>query len=444
MSSLIHVRHNLLNQLLNLPRLVQNIQALPAEKFHHIIQEIGIEDSGELVSLATSRQLQDLFDIDVWSNRTPGEAEQFDSDRFWKWMEVLLDAGEAVLLEKVIEMDVELLTFALASQLFVYPTTELEAFFQTDDDVAHQVDMKLESCLCEELYEYQLISRNPESWDVVFTLLVALDKEHHSRLLDLLSQLSGLGEQQVEEEDLFSVLSDIEAMFENMADNRETRRLAKGYVSALDARAFLRLVQVHSLAEILDKSDPDPISSAYFRHYAPQETPTSRATTESAYRDILNILQTQGVVSADSPAKALLPGDTLRNADELLLALHSLAGSSEKLFQQRNGELGFLGNVVAAGCTLRGKRFRTVDASAAVIATCALGVDILTRERNRLSPNWREAIAGTPMTRLFLLGWKEIADPGCSAFAYYANSENDGTVKFFDSLLALDQNPRKR
>lgn len=59
----------LLTRLIEMPDLAATIQALPAERFAALVRELGVEDAGELVALATTEQLVQAFDEDPFSQR---------------------------------------------------------------------------------------------------------------------------------------------------------------------------------------------------------------------------------------------------------------------------------------------------------------------------------------------------------------------------------------
>ncbi|MBN2530082.1 MAG: hypothetical protein JXR76_27070 [Deltaproteobacteria bacterium] len=432
------VRRQLLNEMLNLPRLVQRVQALPVPYFHDIIQKIGLEDCGELVAMATPSQLESLFDADLWKNAAPGEKEQFDSNRFVTWLEILLEAGEDIAQEKVSEMDEELLMFALSSQLFVLSSEELNRFFEPGDDEAHQVDTLLESCLYEELFEYQIISRNPETWDTLLTILVDMDKSNHEMLCRILNSLAQLGSQEAEDEGLYSVLSEIESMGESVEDKRDSRRGKQGYVSSLDARSFLGLANRMSVEELLNPDSRDAITLAYFRTYRHPDNEQNSESSEliSEVLELLNDSSNDKTPSASVAGH--LWGDVADNQTMLLLALQKLQLVSASLYQRRMSELMYLGNLVAAGCSLQNKQMRNVDASSAVTATCALGLEFaLTQQGKSFAMDAiKDAIQDISMEKLFLLGWKQLNGSDTNrSFPYRAF--DSGVYSFYDSARQL-------
>jgi Family of unknown function (DUF6178) len=56
-------------RILEQPELVSAVRELPAPVLSKLIDRIGLEDSGELVALATTEQLERMFD-DTWTRST--------------------------------------------------------------------------------------------------------------------------------------------------------------------------------------------------------------------------------------------------------------------------------------------------------------------------------------------------------------------------------------
>src|SRR5512135_2143258 len=93
----------LLTRILERPDLVEAVRLLRLAALLRLVEEVGLEDAGELISLATVEQLQQVFDEDVWKSARPGEDERFDAARFHLWLEVMLEAGEAFAADKLAE-----------------------------------------------------------------------------------------------------------------------------------------------------------------------------------------------------------------------------------------------------------------------------------------------------------------------------------------------------
>jgi hypothetical protein len=81
MSSLVRTQPasstRLLMRILDRPELLAAVRELPAPVLGRLIDRVGLEDAGELVALATTEQLQGVFDQDLWRAAAPGEDERF-------------------------------------------------------------------------------------------------------------------------------------------------------------------------------------------------------------------------------------------------------------------------------------------------------------------------------------------------------------------------------
>ena len=86
-------KSGLLARLLDTPHLAKAIPRLQPELLHRVIQTCGLEDSADVVALATPEQLAQVFDLDLWRAPTPGFDEELDPDRFGVWLEVLMHSG---------------------------------------------------------------------------------------------------------------------------------------------------------------------------------------------------------------------------------------------------------------------------------------------------------------------------------------------------------------
>ena len=113
MTSLVRVRPastRLLLRILDRPELVAAVRELPASALGRLIDRVGLEDAGELVALASSEQLEGIFDEDLWRAAEPGEDERFRPERFALWLEVLLEGGDELLTERLCALPRDLLT----------------------------------------------------------------------------------------------------------------------------------------------------------------------------------------------------------------------------------------------------------------------------------------------------------------------------------------------
>jgi hypothetical protein len=85
---------------------------LPAPVLGRLIDRVGLEDAGELVALASTEQLQGVFEQDLWRAAAPGEDERFRPERFALWLEIMFEGGEGFLIEQLCALPRDLLTLA--------------------------------------------------------------------------------------------------------------------------------------------------------------------------------------------------------------------------------------------------------------------------------------------------------------------------------------------
>src|SRR5690606_25047755 len=231
-----------------------------------LIRKVGLEDTGELVALATIEQLVHAFDHDLFVNEHAGERESFDVGRFAVWLEILLEAGDDVAADRVAQLDEDFVAHALSGLLLVLQEDELrQRLDEAEVDESRQIDKVLESALTEDLDGYVLIARQSDGWDAALSLLLALDRTHHALLVRLLDRLARVGSSTLDDlDELSSVLSEGESLAEDVEAAREDRLSRQGYVEPQAARAYLALA-----AKPLEPADGaparDPLTRAYFR-----------------------------------------------------------------------------------------------------------------------------------------------------------------------------------
>lgn len=388
---------HLLSRLVEIPHLDRIVRELPSERFTALVREIGVEDAGELVALATTEQLVAAFDEDLFTSHRPGERETFDRARFVTWLEVLLEAGDQAVARRIAELDEDFVAHALSSLVFVFDHDQLRERITEDDPAAAEADGALERALNEEIDGYLLVARSEEGWDAVLALVLALDRSQRALLVRILDRCAALASEYVDDLDaLADVLSTAESLAEDVEAAREARRSALGYVEPRAARAFLGLAKTPIAGE-LSAEPRDAITRAYFRELeakGSRATKGARATKGSRVVEAASARPRSlsgGTRTSDGLDKvlALLPAPDAEaapasedEAPRLSLALQELGAESPSRLQERLGELAYLSNVVLAGVAdEHGLRLRPADAAQAALATVALGAELLARER---------------------------------------------------------------
>ncbi|MDB4970033.1 MAG: hypothetical protein JWN44_5722 [Myxococcales bacterium] len=389
--------HALLARILEDPALVRHVQSLEPRALGRLIDRVGLEDSAELVALATTEQLQRIFDDDLWHAARPGQEERFDPARFGLWLEVMLEAGERFAAEKLTELPEELVGLALHRQAIVLNLDERALDLSESKEEEDLVDKVLDGVLSEEIGEYLVIARRHDGWDALVRVLLALDEAQHDFLVGLLDRCAHASQSYIEDHGgLYDVLTSEEMLESDAAAERDDRRAAEGFVSPSDAAAFLGYARVTSLEKLMSSSERDPITRTYFRRYERRARPSDAPSTPLA--ELLE--ETEEA----APARPLLgAGD---GGDELLVtrALVALSVRNAEAHAHRVDELGYLANVLIAGATRAGRRYRPFEAAEAALALCDRGLAQLL-DGSRDVARAAELLVSASADKLFRIGW---------------------------------------
>jgi hypothetical protein len=371
----------LLDHVLEHPRLVAAVRELPPAALGRLVDHIGLEDAAELVALATTTQLEGVFDEDLWRADTAGDDPRFDPARFGLWLEVLLEAGEKVVVDRLCELPLDFVLFAVSRLILVVDMDELGQELEGDEETLELTEKALDSTAAEEWEEFRMISRNPRTWDAVLAALLALDRDHHELLRRILERVAAASSEYIADNGgLYAVLTSDEMLESDARAERDDRRAARGYVAPSDARSFLALAR-----QGLDEgSERDPVTRAYFRELerkpapaapAPKRRPRGKAAPADVAR--LTRLLDDAVAASESAGPAGERGLAVAEHGSLLgVALVRLGEEAPLVHAERIEELAYLTNVLVAGdSTKNGGTFRPVEALERAIALCNVGLD---------------------------------------------------------------------
>jgi hypothetical protein len=366
----------LIRHVLESPALVAAVRELPPAALGKLVDTIGLESAGELVALATTSQLERVFDEDLWREDAASDDPRFDPARFAVWLEVLLEAGEEAVVARLCELPLDFVILAVQRLVLVIDVDRLGVELSQDEEQLEQVEKALDASLCEEWEEFRLIARDHRAWDAVLTSLLALDREHHDVLRRILERCCAASSEYVDDNGgLYEVLTSDEMLESDARAERDDRRAASGYVAASDARSFLALARQGLGAA----GERDPVTRAYFRELdrsqnvttsrtpAPRGAATRRrASAEPALAELTGLLERAGAAFEPRPdAVVLAPNGPL-----LARALAALAETHPVIHAERIEELGYLANVLIAGAPQRGRRFRPVEALEMALSVC--------------------------------------------------------------------------
>jgi hypothetical protein len=366
----------LLNRLINAPDLVRSIRSLPPQTFAKLIRQIGIEDAGEIIALATTAQLVTAFDENLFVNSRPGERETFDGTRFIGWLEVLLEAGDEVAADRVAELSEDFVTLALSSTILVINHDTLLVRMREWGDDAIYAEKVIEGSHFEELDGFLLISRIHDGWDAVFSLILALDRHHRALLVRVLDRCADIADEYTHDlDELLTVLSSEDSLREDVEAERENRRSKQGYVEPRAARSFLTFAR-EPLTTDVESGERDPVTRAYFR-----DIDQSSGDTNTAFKSQQNLVALLNDIDTNTHAQS--DGVESLNSDapiRIVEAMSLLNNLEPRSFSERVEEMHYLANVLIAGATTAGNRFRPADAAEAVLATVGLGAELMAQK----------------------------------------------------------------
>lgn len=392
----------LLARLIDAPDLVQQVRALPDPVFAAIVRQLGVEDAGELVALATTEQLVAAFDEDLFVNDAPGERERFSVNRFVTWLEVILEAGDEAAAKRVTELSEDFVVHALSRIMLVFDVDSLAERLRSNDPSAEAADRALENTYTEQIDHYFLVSRVETGWDAAFALVVALDRLHRDALIQILDRCVAVARGYMDDLDALShVLSTSESLAEDVEGDRQKRRARLGYVDPLDARSFLALARLTPDEQPDDPptEERDAISRAYIADQ-PAPKPLAIDRGDSAeLREQLAIASMDAETSHGISAEVVGGGGGGGEPESIVAALQLLASDDPACFDERMRELAYLANVLLAGARVDGHRLRPAEATDVSVQTVALGAALIVSEQ---SPGQTPEAAGADDLRTVL------------------------------------------
>jgi hypothetical protein len=301
--------------------LARAIEELGPEGFQALVSRVGLADAGHWLALATPAQVLEALDTELWEAPAAGENERFDPRRFVTWLEALVEVGAEIAADRLAEMPVELVVAGLYRQALVFDTDELWLAVARG-----LMDPAIDDQPSVEIGDYLAVGRGLDGWDAVVAAIVALADRHPEVADAVLDRCRELTDRAVADSPLAEALLDDEGGDEEAALEREDRKAARGFVAPHAARSFLALAVEVDLAAQIAFGGRDPVTAAYFRDWERDEG----------------------------------------GPEAVGLARAGVAGA-------RPEELGYLVQVVLAGCEVAGRRFTLEEAAEAVLAVCRIG-----------------------------------------------------------------------
>jgi hypothetical protein len=377
------------------------VRELPGPVLGGLINSVGLEDAAELVALATTQQLESIFDEDLWQAEPGDWEEKFDPARFVLWLHTFSEAGEDALIKRFLELPLDFVILAVQRLILVIDIDSVALAMSNSSDDLDLVEKALENCVYEEWEEFRLISRDDSAWEDLNQALFALDRDHHTLLRKILERCAAMSSEWIDDNGgLYEVLTSDQMLETDVRAERDDRRAQKGFVATSDARAFLELARCGS-GEPLAR---DPITKAYFRGLA-QPSPKAVAarkakaggTAPSHVAGLLRLLEGARIVEPNTnrrqePAKTrrspalsakqvvsrtIQLQNACANAERRILdsALSHLRDSDPDCYHERIEELAYLANVLIAASRNQREHQRPVEALESALQMVARGLE---------------------------------------------------------------------
>jgi hypothetical protein len=401
---------SLLRKLTSNANLPAYIRKLPAPALSRLIDDIGLEDSQEILALVGPEQLKAVLSVALWSNARPGQDEALDLDQFVRWIDIWLQEGEQTLARRVLELGEDFIVMCL-SQLLV-------AVDRTTVGLA-------ESGL--EIGQYVLFPKSEKHWHRVVDTVTVLWHHESDFALRVLRRCSF--ERSILRDDVTERSAGGE-LYQDIAAERGAARTSVGFVNPMHASLFLMTAKTTDLKELCVTREYDLSTADYLKKQqrivdrSPAATPDARdqssgepgedeaegAVTAQNFSALDSILEEAGILQAAPAATPLLTDQSKRPLSEIFdTTLGILASTAPDVASRRMGELAYLSNVLMAGAEIQGKVFTEAEAAKVALATANLGLTYLLYASQKsaadtgLAVEWLEQDPGA--VRLFQIGY---------------------------------------
>jgi len=398
--------HNsgLLQKLQSSPQLPALIQKLEPPALHKLIQHIGLKDSGDIIALATTDQIRQVLDIELWKNRKPGTAETLDSDQFLSWLAVWNEIGTDFTATKLYELGDDFLVLCLANvvmvaDMSVIGLSDAELDFDnlgitnTDLDPWEAIIPGSALPVCSQDFgNFGVLGSDIDQWDTILSALNSLWSEQPEFMLRVLRRCCferSILSEDTSENDAKRVLH------QDMAQVRESKRERQGFVTPLNASIFLIQAKSSGLEALCAQKEYDLNTRKHFKLATGAQQVENQQllgheseldATHTGEEDLRELEKLESVlVDADiirkskTPLLLQTPAREEFSIDKSSLqdVLNNLAETNPEALSARLNEIIYMSNILMTGAEFRGGRFLEAEAAKAVMGNCSLGLDYL-------------------------------------------------------------------
>lgn len=373
--------NKLLSTLLDNAELPAFVRRLKAPTLNRLIDHVGLEDAGPLISLTTDQQLREVLDASLWSTLTPGKPQTHSPEAFVRWLDVLIEEGDSFVAERL---------FGLGADFVVLNFSRLISV-----DAKAAILHSAANAYAEEYGGYLVSALFDDEWDTTRAALTALQADYPEFCEHVLARCHGDVE--------WGKLSHTMLAADIYGERRDASE-REGFVTPESAAAFLGAAKRASLSDLVAAGNHDLLSERYFSRLQTTsgiDEAGSASEVDAARRDPVKLRELEAILIeaeiVDDGATMRLLSAPEQHSRPVKRSLDALQTTDPAAFGERMSELVFLSNVLMTGTTVAGERFAEADAADAVLATCNLAFDYLGLD---------DAALGDGLVRLFRVGWR--------------------------------------
>lgn len=390
-----------------LPALLRNLQPTVLAG---LLDRVGLNDAGELMALAPTRNLLQALDESLWKSPAAGAADAFDATVLIEWLEVWNEIGDSFVADRLAAMSDDYRAMCLSHLVTVrrHHTLAFLAIPPDDFDVELDTLRPSESCA---IYGPYMITPAEDEWDIVRVSLDALWTEQPECLLQTLGMLDGA-------ESMLGAQEARKRLSIDIAYERERHRENLGYVSGPGASAFLVFAATASIEELAGLSAYDEETRRHLAAFGasnedgvglkPDLQGDSRTSGFSPTHDETDEIELHRLYAVLEQEHLLISQDTLLLTDQqarkhsaLTQLLTELASTDQSSFERCSRELAYLANVVMVGIRAKGAPLSQIEARDWAYAACDRGLEFVRKHGIAVQ------IEREPgLIRLFALGWR--------------------------------------
>jgi hypothetical protein len=369
--------------------LVALVQGLDAAGLERLVEHVGFEDLAELLELPAAEQLERMFDEELW--RSAGDDPGVDAARFALWLEILLQVGNEVAVEKIASMDEESLALGLSRHVLVF-----EAGSEHD-----ALDPALESCLYARFEPFRIVAREAPPWQTLSSVMQSLDRQHPAFLRRILERCCAVTSSHVADDgELYDLLTSEEMRAANVAAKWQERQRRPGLPLAT-AASFLRLARGRTLAEVLAARGHDAVTRTHFEAVAAStQTPSIPPPASSVAATIEEFFRESA--------------STERHASFVERGMRALRAEAADVYHERFRELTYLVNVLLAVSQDADEPPRRIEAIDTATRVCDLGIARLVEASGLNKADEDRMLAFVVrkqgLVKAFRVGWNLVGD----------------------------------